>query len=301
MLPPVDLRPPFNITRSSHVRLAVSDLPKSRDFYASILGLVVTEEDADACYLRGLEEACHHSLVLERSGDGGTARRIGFRVFFDEDLDVAYQYFASQGLPAAWADVPHQGRTLHVTDPAGTLLELCATMETRPRLHIDFGAHKGASVKRLDHFQVLVPDPHSLCAFYSGLGFRNSEYLEHGEELLGAFMYRKGTCLDLAIVKGSGPRLHHFASLPATSPASRATGTRSSAGQDGTGPAACCSLTCATRTGTASRCSTAITRRSTPRSSPSDGTRPPSAPMLGGAFPRWRSGTSRRRSSRARL
>ena len=211
MLPSVDLRPPFNITRSSHVRLAVADLARSRDFYTSILGLVVSEEAADACYLRGLEEACHHSLVLERSGDGGAARRIGFRVFFDEDLDLAYRYFADQGLPAAWADVPHQGRTLHVTDPAGTPLELCATMETRPRLHIDFGAHQGASVKRLDHFQVLTPDTYGLCAFYSALGFRNSEYLEHGEELLGAFMYRKGTCLDLAIVKGSGPRLHHFA------------------------------------------------------------------------------------------
>jgi catechol 2,3-dioxygenase len=211
MLPPVDLRPPFSISRSSHVRLAVTDLAKSRDFYTSILGLVVTEEDADACYLRGLEEACHHSLVLERNGDGGTARRIGFRVLFEEDLDVAYRYFADQGLPAAWAHAPHQGRTLHVSDPAGTPLELCATMETRPRLHIDFEAHQGASAQRLDHFQVLTPDAFGLCAFYSALGFRNSEYLAHGEELLGAFMYRKGTCLDLAIVKGTGPRLHHFA------------------------------------------------------------------------------------------
>src|SRR5262249_51054997 len=198
-------------SRSSHVRLAVTDLARSRDFYTRILGLVVTEEDADTCYLRGLQEACHHSLVLERSGDGGTARRLGFRVLFDEDLDVAYRYFADRGLPASWADAPHQGRTLHVSDPAGTPLELCATMETRPRLHIDFQAYQGAGAQRLDHFQVLTPDTYGLCAFYSALGFRNSEYLEHGDELLGAFMYRKGTCLDLAIVKGSGPRLHHFA------------------------------------------------------------------------------------------
>ena len=135
MLPPVDLRPPFNISRSSHVRLTVADLATSRDFYASILGLVVTEEDDQACYLRGLQEACHHSLILEQANEGGTARRNGFRVFFDEDLDVAHQYFTERGLPAAWVDVPHQGRTLHVSDPAGGLppLELCATMETRSR------------------------------------------------------------------------------------------------------------------------------------------------------------------------
>lgn len=211
MLPPVDLRPPFNITRSSHVRLTVADLAESRDFYADILGLVVTEEDDRTCYLRGLAEACHHSLVLERSADGGTCRRIGFRVFFDEDLDAAFAWFRDRGLPAQWVDAPHQGRTLHVSDPVGTQLELCATMETRPRRHIDFQTHKGAHAQRLDHFQILAPDTYALCAFYGELGFRNSEYLEHDDTLLGAFMYRKGTCLDLAVVTGTGPRLHHFA------------------------------------------------------------------------------------------
>lgn len=212
MLPRVNLRPDFNITRSSHVRLTVSDLAESRNFYVNVLGLVVTEEDDRTCYLRGLQEACHHSLVLEQDQDGGGAcKRIGFRVFFDEELDVAYRWFRERGLPAEWVDAPHQGRTLHVSDPIGTALELCATMETRPRLHIRFEEFKGAHAQRLDHYQVLAPDTYALCAFYSELGFRNSEYLEHGDTLLGAFMYRKGTCLDLAIVTGGGPRLHHFA------------------------------------------------------------------------------------------
>jgi len=211
MLPPVDLRPPFNITRASHVRLGVADLARSRDFYTKILGLVVSDEDSTTCYLRGLQEACHHSLVLEQSADGGTCRRVGFRVFFDEDLDVAYRWFRDRDLSAEWVEAPHQGRTLHVSDPVGTPLELCATMETRPRRHIDFEAYQGAHAQRLDHYQVLAPDTYELCAFYGALGFRNSEYLAHGDELLGAFMFRKGTCLDLAIVKGTGPRLHHVA------------------------------------------------------------------------------------------
>jgi len=211
MLPPVDLRPPFNITRTSHLRLTVADLAESRDFYVDVLGLVVSEEDQSTCYLRGLAEACHHSLVLEQGADGGTCRRIGFRVFFDEDLDVAYRWFRDRDLPAEWVELPHQGRTLQVSDPAGTQLELCATMETRPRMHIDFMSHRGAHAQRLDHYQILTPDTYALCAFYSELGFRNSEYLAAGDNLVGAFMYRKGTCLDLAIVTGTGPRLHHFA------------------------------------------------------------------------------------------
>jgi catechol 2,3-dioxygenase len=211
MLPSVNLRPPFNITRSSHLRLTVADLAASRDFYVNVLGLVVSDQDDTTVHLRGLAEACHHSLVLEQSSDGGACRRMGFRVFFDEDLDVAYQWFRDRDLPAEWAELPYQGRTLHVSDPAGTRIELCATMDTRPRLHIDFQLHKGAHAQRLDHFQILAPDTYALCEFYGELGFRNSEYLEHEGTLVGAFMYRKGTCLDLAIVTGTGPRLHHFA------------------------------------------------------------------------------------------
>ncbi|OUD02867.1 VOC family protein [Streptomyces swartbergensis] len=212
MLPPVNLRPSFNITRASHVRLTVADLAESRNFYVNALGLVVSDEDDRTCHLRGLAEACHHSLVLELDQEGaGACRRIGFRVFFDEDLDLAYAWFRERGLPAEWVDVPYQGRTLHVSDPIGTPLELCAHMETRPRLHIDFAQYKGAHAQRLDHFQTFAPDTYALTAFYGELGFRNSEYLEHGDKLLGAFMYRKGTCLDLAIVENTGPALHHFA------------------------------------------------------------------------------------------
>ncbi|WP_201839848.1 VOC family protein [Microvirga zambiensis] len=211
MLPAVNLRPPFNITRTSHIVLTVSDLAKSRDFYVNIAGLVVTEEDSEVCYLRGLAEACHHSLVLVQSKGEICCKRFGLRVFFEEDLDQAYEFFKGQGLPAEWADVAHQGRTLHVEDPSGTKLELCAQMETRPRLYLEHEIQKGAHALMLDHTQLLVPNPAALWAFYSELGFRNSEYIAHGDSLVGAFMYRKGTCLDVAIFGGEGPRLHHFA------------------------------------------------------------------------------------------
>ena len=211
MLPTVNLRPPFNITRASHVVLHAADLARSRDFYMKIVGLVVTEETATECYLRGLSEACHHSLVLVQADGEATCRRIGFRVQFEEDLDAAFAWFKAQGLPAEWVEVAHQGRTLHVSDPIGTRLELCAQMKTCERLYLKPELFTGAHAQRLDHFQTFAPDCHAACAFYSQLGFRNSEYLANGDKLLGAFMYRKGTCLDLAIVENAGPKLHHFA------------------------------------------------------------------------------------------
>src|SRR5581483_8271570 len=105
-----------NVVRVSHVEYGVGDLGRSRAFWVDALGFIVTAETRDALYLRGLEERWHHSVVLRRT-DAPIVRRLGFRVFEDEDLDRAAHFFAANGLVHAWAEVPHQGRTLHATDP----------------------------------------------------------------------------------------------------------------------------------------------------------------------------------------
>ena len=66
-LPRPNYNPPFNITRASHAVLTVKDLGKSRAFYVDLIGFIVSDEDKDAIYLRGVAEACHHSLVLKRA------------------------------------------------------------------------------------------------------------------------------------------------------------------------------------------------------------------------------------------
>src|SRR5262249_6863399 len=78
-LPRAVLAPPFNITRASHVVLGVTDLAASCAFYRDLIGFIVTDEDADSVYLRGLEEASHHSLVIRRAARP-VCERIGLRV-----------------------------------------------------------------------------------------------------------------------------------------------------------------------------------------------------------------------------
>src|SRR5437016_4002409 len=75
-LPRTNYDTPFNITRSSHVVLTVKDLDASRLFYTEVIGLVVTAQEGETLYLRGIEEACHHSLVLRRSGGTSSCARI---------------------------------------------------------------------------------------------------------------------------------------------------------------------------------------------------------------------------------
>jgi catechol 2,3-dioxygenase len=83
-IPQPNYQPPFNITRASHAVLNVTDLGKSRAFYVDLIGFIVSDEDKDAIYLRGVAEAGHHSLVLKRAASP-QCERVGMRCFSEED------------------------------------------------------------------------------------------------------------------------------------------------------------------------------------------------------------------------
>ena len=101
--------PPFNITRASHSVLTVKDLAVSRNFYVDLLGFIVSDEDKDTLFLRGVAEACHHSLVIKQTRGEAEAERVGMRVFSEEDLDKAKVFFDKSGLPAKWVEVAASG------------------------------------------------------------------------------------------------------------------------------------------------------------------------------------------------
>lgn len=212
MLPKPNYQPPFEITRASHVVLGVTDLGASRDFYRDVIGLVVTAETTDTVYLRGLEEAAHHSLVLERSATP-QVHHVGFRVATDEDIDLAEQFVASQGLEYRRVQKAHQGPTLQFRDPVGTHMEFTSSMEVVQRQHQNFHEFKAGQPQRLDHYQVVTYDVQKATDFWSQLGMRLTEYTaaDGTEELWGTWMEVKGNTHDLVFTNGQGPRLHHFA------------------------------------------------------------------------------------------
>jgi catechol 2,3-dioxygenase len=211
-LPSIVLDPPFNITRASHIALTVEDLEASRVFYEEVIGLILTLATEDALYFRGVEEACHHSLVLRKSASAPRCSRIGLRVLTDADLVKAYDFFEQRACPVKWVDVAFQGKTLHALDPCGNPLELCARMPTQQRQITNFQNHKGGCAMRLDHVQLLTPQLRTELDFYIGLGFWLTEYVATDEEHISAvFLQRKGNPHDLVFFHGDGPRMHHFA------------------------------------------------------------------------------------------
>lgn len=213
-VPDIEKNPPFNITRASHVRYLVKDLETSLRFYTEIFGFVVSAQDGNTAWLRGIEEACHHSVVLTQSDKAPAAECVGMRVASEEDLRKAERYFKEAGGTAEFVERKHQGLTLMTCFGDGAPpIELVASMPVQPRILNDFAAQKGGRVLRLDHYQCVIPDPHNTAPKFMKLGFRPSKYTTHADDgrLLAIFLTRKNNPHDLVLAGGAGPRLHHSA------------------------------------------------------------------------------------------
>ena len=211
-LPATVLDPPFDTVRLGHTVLDVTDLDAAEAFYVGMIGLQVTGKTGESLFLRGLEERGHHSLVLRRAA-GPCCGALAFRLWSEDDLDRAADWFGGLGLPVAWVERPHQGRTLATADPQGVPIELYHRMERLGHIHQRYGLYRGVRPLRIDHFNVFSPDVDGSAGFWNGMGFRVTEYTEDREtgRLWAAWMHRKGGVHDIAFTNGRGPRLHHLA------------------------------------------------------------------------------------------
>ena len=211
-VPAPNLYPAFNTIRLSHVCLNVKDLSVSGKFYTDILGLQVTDESDSHIYLRAMEERSHHCVVLVQS-DSASVAAMGYRVWSEEDLDKAHDWFSKQGRDVAWVERSYQGRTLRTSDNAGMPIELHHEMDRLPTIHQQYAQYKGVKPLRIDHFNCFSTNVDEATAFYHKMGFRTTEYTADEETgaLWASWVHRKGGVHDQAFTNGYGPRLHHVA------------------------------------------------------------------------------------------
>lgn len=204
----------FNIIRCARSILHVTDLEASRKFYIDALGFIETESDERHIYLRGLEEHCHHSLLLKKA-DKPAVEALSYKVSSDADLDVLAELFTSKGYKTIWLKEGEQhaiGRALRVQDLSGLPLEFFAKIEPVERLIQRYDLYKGSRVQRIDHFNCMVRDVEASYDFYiKELGFACSEYTSaEDDKIWAAWLHRKQTVHDQAFMNGEGPRLHHI-------------------------------------------------------------------------------------------
>lgn len=211
----VNTEVPFDITRLSHVVLTSRDLQATRYFYETGLGLEVTFQDESMLCLRAIEESGHHSLVFEKTDQTGSGqvRQVGYRMYSEDDLKRAFDWFAKRDLSPEFIDRPFQGLTLRVNDPLAVPIEFCATMQQSENRMRHFHAHSGGRLAFLDHVQIACHDVAQAYQFYSDMGFRLTEYTARDgtDEMWGVWLKRKNNTQDVVFGNGPGPRLHHFA------------------------------------------------------------------------------------------
>lgn len=210
-LPAAVLYPAFNTLRLSHVTLGVQDLAASKAFYVDTLGMQISDETQNAIYLRALEERGHHSVVLQSGAP--QVEVLGFKVFAEEELDKAHDWFSEKGHSVAWVERPFQGRTLLTHDHLGIPIEFYFEMDRLDPIHQQYALYRGVKPLRIDHFNCFVPNVDEAVAFWGEMGFRVTEYTEDedSKRLWAAWMHRKGGVHDMAFTNGTGPRLHHLA------------------------------------------------------------------------------------------
>lgn len=207
---------PFQILRAAHAELRVSDLSKSRAFYVDALGFVVSDETSTEIYLRGVEERNHHSLILKKS-DTPAVGHLGFRVASNEDVEALYQFYLQQGCYARLREPNEekgQGLAVLVQDPFGFPVEFFSDMTALEPYHQKYHLHRGGAVRRMDHFNLFVSNFSAAFEFWQKeLGFKLTEYVETDEEpqeKTAAWLCRKPSVHDIALMKGAGPRVHHI-------------------------------------------------------------------------------------------
>jgi catechol 2,3-dioxygenase len=207
---------PFNILKTGHIELRVTDLVRAREFYVDLLGFVETERQGDRLYLRCIEDWEHHSLILRQADSPGLSH-IAYRAESEADLETLYQIVHNNNLAARWTEPGEevgQGRALRFTDPMGFPIEIYHQIDRVERQLQRFHLHRGAHIMRVDHVNLHVPDVAFAESWYTNvLGFRRSEYTETEDDpprVWATWLHRKQNVHDVALMTGPGPRLHHI-------------------------------------------------------------------------------------------
>lgn len=210
------MNPGFNIVKAGHIEFLVTDLDRARQFYVDTLGFVVSSQDSDHIFLRGLEDRQHHCLTLSRAPSPGVGH-FAFKVASEDDLNAIEKLVSVAGAYSRWVDASEetglQGKALMVEDAYGFPVEFYAKMKAEDWMLQRYDRYRGAKVMRLDHFNLMLPDAARAYEWYvNSLGFICTETTETEgphPSLWAAWLRRKHTCHDIALTTGKGPRVHH--------------------------------------------------------------------------------------------
>jgi catechol 2,3-dioxygenase len=216
---------PPDLAHIAHAELLTPFPQASLEFFTNLFGMQIEHREGQSVFLRGWGEYQPYGLKLTESQLPGLGH-IALRAWSPEALQRRVTLINATGLGDGWSDGDHgHGAAYQFRDPDGHHFELFYEQDRyippehlRPRLknvpqrHVDHGA----SVKRIDHVNILAADVAANRVFaMQQLGYRLYEQviLDDGEEA-GAWMSLTIAAHELIYTgdhAGGHGRLHHLA------------------------------------------------------------------------------------------
>ena len=216
---------PPDLAHIAHAELLTPFPDESLRFFVELFGMQIEHQESQSVFLRGWGEYQPYGLKLTEAKQPGLGH-VAIRAWNPEALQRRVDGIEATGLGGGWIEGDHgHGPAYAFRDPDGHRFELFYEQDRyvppealRPRLknvpqrHVD----RGASVKRLDHVNILAADVAANRRFAEEqLGYRTYEQviLDSGEES-GAWMSLSIAAHELIYTAdhaGGNGRLHHLA------------------------------------------------------------------------------------------
>ena len=214
-----------DVAHIHHAELLTPDPQASLEFFTDLFGMQIEGREGQSVFLRGWGETQPYGLKLTEAPLPGLGH-VAYRTWDEAGLERRAAAIDATGLGRGWSDGDRgHGPAYRFSDPDGHAMELIYQADRyeppehlRPRLknvpqrHVDHGA----SVKRLDHVNILAADVSANRVFaMEQLGARLYEQvvLDSGEEA-GAWMSFTIAAHELIYTAdhaGGSGRLHHLA------------------------------------------------------------------------------------------
>jgi catechol 2,3-dioxygenase len=216
--------PGGDLVHINHAELLTPRPEESLRFFVDVLGMEIEASEGQSVFLRGWGDYQRYSLKLTESDTSGLAH-MALRARSPEALERRVAAIEASGLGEGWidGDLGH-GPAYRFRDPDGHLLEaffevekyaaperLRPSLKNQPQRYLG----RGASVKRLDHVNLLAADVRASRDFATDvLGYRLYERIEldDGSEA-GAWLSLSIAAHELIYVRdayGARGRLHHL-------------------------------------------------------------------------------------------
>jgi catechol 2,3-dioxygenase len=214
--------PCYDLAHLAHVEMLTPKPDESLRFFTEVLGMQVSGRKGESVYLRGWDDYEHHTLKLSAAKTSGIGH-FAFRASSPQALERRVAALEADGLGLGWTDgdLGH-GPAFLTRDPDDHRIEIYYETQwyepppdLRPALKNQaqkFPA-RGASVRRLDHLNLLAVDIAKTRTFLERyLGLRTTEQIVFEGEEMGAWLTVTNKSYDLAYTRdqtGTRGRFHH--------------------------------------------------------------------------------------------